>query len=375
MDQPLLILGASARAAAFSALRAGFQPLCLDLFADTDLAQVCPVQRITSGYPHALPALCQQQPPAPWIYTGGLETRPTLVQRIARDRPLWGNGARVLRRARDPFLVHRLLTAAGLPVPEVRSSPPSSADSTWLIKTRTHVGGNGIRPYTPDATPSTAPAYYQQWIDGMPAAAIYIATEAGTRLVGLTLQLVGMPWLHARRFHYCGSIGPLEITSSLKQVLQRLGEVLTYGCGLRGLFGVDGILQGDEFWPVEINPRYTASVEVLERATGWRALAEHALAFASNAEEVSGQGTHSMVGKAILFAQHRLTFPTLQNHLDHGWPCFADIPTSGTLIEPGQPILSFFVRENSVPECLAKLRAIAEDLHRNSFQCSVFSVQ
>ncbi len=35
----LLIVGASARAAAFSAMRAGFQPLCADRFADVDLSR------------------------------------------------------------------------------------------------------------------------------------------------------------------------------------------------------------------------------------------------------------------------------------------------------------------------------------------------
>jgi uncharacterized protein len=365
VNRPLLIVGASARAAAFSALRAGFQPLCLDLFADTDLAQVCPVVRVISGYPHALPTLCKKQLPAPWIYTGGLETRPTIVDRITGDRPLWGNGAAVIRRARDPFLVHRLLTEAGLPVPKVRMTPPTCYESSWLVKPRSHVGGNGIRPFAKDASSPTGRAYFQQWIEGMPAAVIYVATEKGVRLAGLTHQLVGVSWLQAKRFHYCGSIGPLEINGPLRQGLQRLGDVLTRGCGLRGLFGVDGILRGETFWPVEINPRYTASVEVLERATGWQALAEHARAFAGDADVVYGERNQPQVGKAILFARQQMTFHTIPNVSDHGWPRFADIPAPGTRIEPGQPILSFFARENSLTECLAKLRAIAEDLQRD----------
>ena len=44
--QNLLILGASTRAAAFSALRAGLAPRCVDFFADRDLAAVCPVERV-----------------------------------------------------------------------------------------------------------------------------------------------------------------------------------------------------------------------------------------------------------------------------------------------------------------------------------------
>ena len=55
--------------------------------------------------------------------------------------------------------------------------------------------------------------------------------------------------------------------------LARLGQVLAAGCGIRGLFGVDCVEENSVFWPVEINPRYTASVEVLEYASGLPALA------------------------------------------------------------------------------------------------------
>ena len=37
-DKRLLIVGASVRAAAFSARRSGFDPECADLFADADLS-------------------------------------------------------------------------------------------------------------------------------------------------------------------------------------------------------------------------------------------------------------------------------------------------------------------------------------------------
>ena len=42
---------------------------------------------------------------------------------------------------------------------------------------------------------------------------------------------------------------------------------------LSGLFGVDFILDGDQVWTLEVNPRYTASVEIVERATGIHAIA------------------------------------------------------------------------------------------------------
>src|ERR1700733_2287062 len=90
----LLIFGASARAAAFSALRAGLQPWCADLFADLDLAYCSRVTRVPGKeYPHAFLSLLQEAPPGPWMYAGGLENHPDLVEQMAQARPLWGNKA------------------------------------------------------------------------------------------------------------------------------------------------------------------------------------------------------------------------------------------------------------------------------------------
>src|SRR5262249_24093191 len=86
----LLLIGASVRAAAFSPLRAGLKPWCIDLFADADLQAHVPARRIETGYPHAFVELVERAPPGPWMFTGGLENWPTVVEHIARSRPLWG---------------------------------------------------------------------------------------------------------------------------------------------------------------------------------------------------------------------------------------------------------------------------------------------
>ena len=83
----VLIVGASTRAAAFSALRAGLRPRCLDLFADADLAARCPVARLDPDGPFDPPA-CDA-----WLYTGSMEARPDLVElqvfTTARHTKLW----------------------------------------------------------------------------------------------------------------------------------------------------------------------------------------------------------------------------------------------------------------------------------------------
>jgi predicted ATP-grasp superfamily ATP-dependent carboligase len=359
-EESLIIVGASARAAAFSALRAGLKPWCLDLFADADLRARCPVEAIpVREYPRSLPARIAAAPPGPWLYTGGLENHPAIVGRIARDRPLLGNDTEALRLARDPVFVTNLLRSACLPYAEVSLREPDDGRS-WLAKPRAGAGGTGIR-FWQRGKRLPRRAYFQELIAGPSCAAIFGATPAGAQLLGVTEQLVGEPWLHASRFHYCGSIGPLALTHSQRQTFQRLGDALTESCRLRGLLGFDCIWRDGEPVPVEINPRYTASIEVLEFATNSAFLAADAQ-----------REARSMVGKAILFARQALRFPndgpwleTLRNRRPATeMPAFADIPAAGTAIKAGWPILTLFSHSESADEVRDQLQALAGELER-----------
>src|SRR5262249_31619060 len=156
---------------------------------------------------------------------------------------------------------------------------------------------------------------------------------------------VGERWLSAAPFHYCGSVGPLELTATELRGFEKLGNVVAVACGLRGLFGVDGVARGGVFWPVEINPRYTASVEVLEYATGLPALAWHRRTFDSSPPPPpSGPLANECVGKAILFARADLAFPAFDpwSKLPRAsgsiaeMPPFADIPQAGERIPEGR---------------------------------------
>ena len=106
----LLIVGASARAAAMSAVRAGLSPWCADLFADLDLRAIVPdvVRCPMDQYPSAFSEILRSAPEAPWIYTGGIENHPNLIRSMARIRPIWGNELVSLALARSPFAIERM---------------------------------------------------------------------------------------------------------------------------------------------------------------------------------------------------------------------------------------------------------------------------
>ena len=375
MRENLLILGASVRAAAFSALRAGLTPYCIDLFADQDLRAKCPAVAISAPrYPHGLVALAREAPTGPWMYTGGLENRPRLIRRMMRERPLWGNDDVALAKVRDPFALQRALADVGVPCLPVRRPEDQPRGGRWLVKQVAGSGGAGIR--FADDRPARRRRYFQAFRDGESRSAVFVATDGDTQLVGVARQLVGERWLHAPPFRYCGSIGPLEVGIAERAAWLRLGRVVATFAGLRGLFGIDAIVDDGVPWPVEVNPRYTASVEVLEYANGghrataplWEPWFDSQVGTtAPKAEPWHEQ----MIGKAVYYAPRSLVVP------DGPWsdvvrsalpvtelPPFADIPPVGQRNPAGAPVLTFFACAATPAECADRLRGIAADLDR-----------
>ncbi|VTR96585.1 atp-dependent carboligase : Uncharacterized protein OS=Blastopirellula marina DSM 3645 GN=DSM3645_08712 PE=4 SV=1: ATP-grasp_3 [Gemmata massiliana] len=430
------VVGTSARAAVHSLARAGFRAWAVDLFADRDLKRaadcvVCPHDR----YPDAIPALAAQFPPGPVLYTGGLENYPHIVAELARARELRGNLPEVLARVRGPFALASALTAAGFATPKlVPASEPCPPEGRWLRKPLRSSGGLGIRFAQPGEAPSPHHCF-QELIAGTPMSAIFVD---GT-LLGITEQLIGESWLHAPPFAYCGNIGPITLDARATLTVARLGQLLAAETGLRGMWGLDFILGGDAPFPLEVNPRYTAAVEVLEwghkaqptppgpRPEGKGELAREPAVLETTFADISfspfpsgrggggvgcgpnpsptpplngeglktiaersvpilfgsvppsflgkggrGLGSSPLIGKAIYYAPHAITFPPrgpwdadLAGAFDP-WrvPTFADIPEPGSAIETGWPVLTLFVAGTAPAEVRERLQSRAAELDR-----------
>jgi len=354
MHPHLVILGASARAAAASAARAGFLPAAADLFGDRDLTAMAEWVPI-DDYPRGLRAAASRLPAAPWIYTGGLENHPGLVDQIAGDRPLLGNPGDVLRSVRDPFRLAVCLRDVGLDYPEVsRDPPPPGRKPRWLRKPLRSCGGRGIERWdeeSPRRAGDMEPAevYFQRLVTGAGYSAVFVAAKGAARLLGVTRQLTGEPWTGAGCFAYCGSLGPTSFGATVTATIERIGNRLAETFGLVGLLGVDMIVNGPRVFVVEVNPRFTASVELLEQAfAGNRhVMRDHVDAcWAGVLPPETSDPVEGSWGKAILFAQRRTRIgESLRSFIDQtnqgkDWTPLADLPREGTEIEAGHPILT-----------------------------------
>lgn len=369
------MVGASVRAAAQSALAAGFEVVAADLFADHDLAAICPATRI-DRYPDGLADWLTDQSVDAWFYTGALENYPKLVDQMARIAPLWGAAGETLRRARDPLVLAGLFGGAGVGFAEtlpIGVSPPPTGD--WLAKTYGHSAGVGVWRY--GEHPAKARVYAQRYVGGSQRSAVFALADEQCVLLGVTEQLLSSGSDAARAFSYRGSVGPIACSQAVDGQLTVVGEVLRNELGLRGVVGVDFIEADNAMVVIEINPRWTASIEVLERATGRSAFDLHAQCFAIGG--FSGQRIppwrqaghgETTCGKQVLFAERDVVvstalaeWATAEAHAGR----LADLPSAGQAINAEQPVCTVLVEGQGLHAVHNALRAFTADAERRLY--------
>jgi len=109
----------------------------------------------------------------------------------------------------------------------------------------------------------------QEHIAGIPCSVAFVADGRGAVILGFSEQLIGRHDFGARGFRYCGNIFPLAADlSAFGSVLPDLVTGLTQAFGLVGVGGVDFVLTETGPVVLEVNPRYTGSMELIEHATG-----------------------------------------------------------------------------------------------------------
>ena len=346
VPERLLIVGASARAAAESAVRAGFIPLAVDQFGDEDLRRIADL-RTCDHFPEQIPARAAELPPAGVVLTGAMENHPTIIKKLTNDRRLYGCPLKVLAAVRNPLGVQSALDRADLPtVATSRCMPTITPGVRWLKKPLRGSSGAGICLHTDSNSESGEDSfYYQKLLYGPSQSGFFLASPKTTTLLGVTEQWIGTPWLNARPFGYAGSLGPLRLDPGARNIWERIGTALSQSCGLIGFFGVDAIIQNGVICAVEVNPRFTASAEILDIAGNGQIMRHHVAACqGENVEILACPPSGALHAKSIYFASQDIRIPLDLEILswstsgDNVTIRLADIPAPGKWIRKGQPV-------------------------------------
>ena len=360
----IVVVGASTRPLAASAARAGWQVHAADLFADLDLRESAASAVRVRPYPEGLPAAVTAFPAGPWFYTGAMENHPEIINAISQTRPLAGSDIEAVTRVRDPAVLAAALKEVGLRFPETRRDQSGlPQDGSWLAKSLRSAGGHGISRWRGPAREEASPVdrVWQRRVSGHDWSAAFLLGDGAGRLVGVSRQLLGRRWCHARPFAYAGSIDidHQSLSPEMLAQLELLGSLLAIRFGLVGLVGVDFVI--DSQWHIhviEVNPRPTASMELIERATGFSLAAAHLTACGLRAAHLAIHPRSGSWSKAILFAAEEIAVDEAVLHRLRaaagpavaGWPMLADIPSPPQVIPAGGPVCTIFAHAPSPRE-------------------------
>jgi predicted ATP-grasp superfamily ATP-dependent carboligase len=368
----VLIVGLTTRALAASAARAGYRVTAVDGFGDLDLRAVAEVieLRPKAGKPYdpmTAVSAGDMVPAELAAYTSNFENYPDAVSRLSSDRELLGNTPSVLRRVRNPIELMRVLRRAGFDTPDTRATPMGNGSpKVWLLKPRRSGGGHGITVWRA-GEPVGRGGYLQERIPGIPGSIAFVADGKGVSVLGISRQLVGDSRLGAQGFRYCGSLLGRPATPVLprqKELLARataMAGAVTREFRLVGLNGIDFIARDGIPYPTEVNPRCSASMELIERASTVSLFEVHTRGCRGILPPplVTAPGVH---GKAIVFARRPVTLGDTRPWLVKKW--LADVPHPGERILRGRPICTVLATGSDAGVCRRLLLRRAATIYR-----------
>jgi predicted ATP-grasp superfamily ATP-dependent carboligase len=304
-------------------------------------------------------------------YAGGIENRLRLLEHLERRGRILGNDAATARRVRDPRQLFSFLSRHEIPhaatLPKAFRAPLSRG-RRYLWKALRSGAGSRIRQAA--AGEARPRGYYlQEYVRGPVLSASVVASEKGSTVLGVSRQIVGSRVLGSRGFRYAGNIiGP---SSELlpDRALARLHSMANAICErfhLVGLNGLDFVLSDETPCLIEVNPRYTASMELLEDLSG-RNLFDLHLA-AALGEGVPGGSLKTAasapryLAKGILYAEREVWAGDPEELMSLG--C-RDVPPAGERFDPGQPICTIVVGGASAADCHRSLAGRAAIVRRS----------
>ena len=382
LSSHILIAGVSTRAAAESAARAGYRVTSIDAFADLDQHPSVSALATPESYsPDAAARAVDGVECDAAVYLSGFENHRAAVRTLARGRTLWGNTPEVLRRVRDPHLVSEAFHRHGHVAPVVVTDAAQAHQGDWLIKPLAAGGGHLVRPWHPGSD-LPRDCYLQELVHGAPYSIAFVAAQGCVVRLGVSGQLIGEPEFGAAGYQYCGSVLEIEgeQTGPLIDAASKLAQTATEEFGLVGVNGIDFIARGSVPYPVEVNPRWCASMELVERAYGISVFEAHAAACAEGVLTAFDRQTRRVrsgaVGKAVVFARHDVTIGDTEHWLARGLArelarglaggCSSDIhdvPRPGEQIGAGRPVCTVYAEGADRTSCRDALIRRADDVY------------
>lgn len=328
-------------------------------------------------------------------YTSNFENHPELIEELEEKYGgrLLGNGSRTVREVVNGFHAEgetsafHTLKKHGVRIPETSKSivelreKIGAGSSRILHKPCLSGGGYRIRECnenTPEKIPIDSDYYFQEYLEGKPCSAVFLANGKTAVLLGLSEQLIGDQRLGAHGFKYCGNV-IMQADAAVGREAERISVLLTEMFSLKGLNGFDFILREGRIYFIELNPRYTASMELFADSPKKNLFFLHRKAFdgilpVSDAQDEISGGTFisGFQAKGIVYARRNLLIEKepvsfFRKHFQEYGRDFVlkDVPEEGERIDRHKPVCSVLVRIADSKDVWEIFRTVQESLYEH----------
>lgn len=345
----IIIVAITGRALAQSAAKTGCRVRVLDAFADRDTqaaaqtACVAPDGAIALDPEKLFAALGDLDKAGEHrviVPGSGFERTPQWLERLARFGALCANDADIVAAFKEPELAAELLCALGWQVPETCREPPADPRG-WLQKEIGGAGGAHVR--RAGRATAHARAYFQREVPGRPLSVTFLADAERAWILGFNALAVQA--MKDAPFCYAGA-STCALDPVLEREVQTRLDRLVCVTGLRGLNGLDFLLEGGEIYALEVNPRPTATFELYDPDYPEGLVRWHIRSFAGPLRDFPSQRAQNRAQTracAVVYAQHAVHVPDGADF--PGW-C-GDLPVAGSRIAAGAPVLTVFAEAQS----------------------------
>ena len=155
---------------------------------------------------------------------------------------------------------------------------PAAAGCGWLAKRQGGAGGShivtshivtshGVTSHvaaagTPRRRSAKGRTYFQEKLEGRPVSALFAGTGTSAQVLGFSEQWAA-PTSRAK-WRYGGAARPAELSPDLEARLTHSVERVAQCFDLKGLGSADFLVNGEDFYLLEINPRPGATLDIFD---------------------------------------------------------------------------------------------------------------
>lgn len=338
-----------------AAVDAGFEVIAIDAFCDVDTQklalQTIKVDTNNGNFQAAsfYKALTQIDCTHVLGMTigAGFEAMPELLEAVPITviPPIF-NAPATIKAVKNPTVFFDFLTSIHAPHPATQLSRPRNSIG-WLQKQIGGSGGAHIRSASPLDLIENLPVYYQQICAGEPYGCLFLADGSHAQVIGIHQQWCA--GTNTQTYRFGGALGHAELAENVAEKIEAYVQAVTRHFGLRGINSLDFMLHGNEINLLEINPRFSASLQLYSAKKG--------NLFAAHVQACLGQlKKWPIVDKKSRAMQVVYANETVQVPADMDWPEWAcDVPQPNSEIAAGAPICTVQAQARSAKQAHKKL--------------------